>query len=206
MLFWKGFLAGVFALAIGIVAIVQLERLLPPQVLGHTRYRVATAESLSAVDNLGKVFMKKTAAAMFERMQISAKKDGILLVPLSGFRDYNKQSDLFFHGARNKSESKALRSHVCAPPGFSEHHTGYSVDIGDGAYDDQNLELTFKQTAAFRWMKKNAGQYHFELSFPTDQKNPRIAYEPWHWRYVGDLASFKTFFYSRMFPAWFRAK
>lgn len=206
MLFWKGFLAGIFALAFGLIAVDQLGNLLPKQVLGHSRYQVAAADSLAAVDGVGKVLLRHAAAGMFGRMQESAKKDGILLVPLSGFRDYNKQNELFFQGAMNKGESKALRSHVCAPPGFSEHHTGYSIDVGDGSYQDQNLELTFKHTAAFRWMQKHAGRYHYELSFSTDRGNGRIAYEPWHWRYVGDFASFKTFFYNRMLPAWILAR
>lgn len=206
MRFWQGFITGVFALAIGLGAVELAGRLLPKQVLGHTRYQTAATESLAAIDGVGKVLLQRAAADMFARMQVSAKKDGILLVPLSGFRNYKKQHDLFFQGAKFKGESKASRSHVCAPPGYSEHHTGYSVDVGDGSFQNQNLELTFKQTAAFRWMLKNAGRFHFELSFPKERKHSQIAYEPWHWRFVGDLASFKTFFYSRMLPAWFLAK
>ncbi len=181
---------------------------MPRQVLGHLRYQAADPQSLLAVEDMGKVYLRKAAAKMFLAMQEKAKKDGVYLVPMSGFRDYQRQHDLFFHGAKLKNQSKEARSLVCAPPGYSEHHTGYSLDIGDGAYvgDGYEIDATFKTTASYRWLIRNAGHFHFEMSFPEDKKKRRIAYEPWHWRFVGDLHSFKTFFYDRVIPKWVAEK
>ena len=206
--FWRGFLAGVTVVAAGLVVVRSLESFMPKQVLGHLRYQAADPSSLLPVEDMGRVFLREAAAKMFLSMQAKAKKDGVYLVPMSGFRDYRRQHDLFFHGARLKNQSKEKRSLVCAPPGYSEHHTGYSLDIGDGAFvgEVKEIDATFKDTLSYKWLVKNAGRYHFEMSFPENKNKRRIAYEPWHWRYVGDLHSFKTFFYDRVIPKWVAAK
>jgi len=82
---------------------------------------------------------------------------------------------------------------VSAPPGHSEHHTGYAVDIGDGNNPSTNLQESFENTAAYRWLEANASRYSFELSFPRDNLQG-ISYEPWHWRFVGDRHSLETFY------------
>ena len=85
------------------------------------------------------------------------------------------------------------RAEVSAPPGYSEHHTGYAVDIGDGRTPATNLNTNFENTAAFKWLEENAAYYSFELSFPKG--NPQgVSYEPWHWRFVGDPDSLETFY------------
>lgn len=58
------------------------------------------------------------------------------------------------------------------------------------------LELRFKDTTAFKWLKRHAARYRFEMSFPSAGRR-EVAHEPWHWRYVGDLSSFETFFPAR---------
>ncbi len=206
--FWRGFLAGIAVVAAGLVFVKSIEFFMPKQVLGHLSYQAADPKSLLPVEEMGRVYLREAAAKMFLAMQARAKKDGVYLVPMSGFRDYRRQHDLFFHGARLKNQSKAERSLVCAPPGFSEHHTGYSLDIGDGAFvgEVNEVDSTFKDTASYRWLVKNAGRYDFEMSFPEDKNKRRIAYEPWHWRYVGDLHSFQTFFYDRVIPKWVSSK
>ena len=88
------------------------------------------------------------------------------------------------------------RAAVSAPPGYSEHHTGYAIDIGDADVPATNLSPDFENTAAFKWLRENAAYFSFELSFPRD--NPQnIMYEPWHWRFVGDRHSLETFYKAR---------
>ena len=55
----------------------------------------------------------------------------------------------------------------------SEHHTGLAVDIsgGDAMYD---------------WLAENCWEYGFILRYPEDKTSiTGIAFEPWHFRYVG---------------------
>ena len=83
-----------------------------------------------------------------------------------------------------------------APPGHSEHHTGYALDIGEAGNGATDLSEQFEKTAAFAWLQKNAPYYSFELSFPKDNQQG-VSYEPWHWRYVGDQASLELFHRAR---------
>ena len=103
---------------------------------------------------------------------------------------------MFFTIKAERSESPTARAEVSAPPGYSEHHTGYAVDLGDGSRPSTHVEVTFETTPAFAWLQANARRYNFEMSFPRD--NPQnIHYEPWHWRFVGDTASLETFYQDR---------
>lgn len=130
------------------------------------------------------VSLSPPAAQSFQAMQRAAAIEGVSLVPLSGFRDRQTQRSLFFDGAAERGQSLEQRARVSAPPGFSEHHTGYAIDIGDANAPGSHLQVSFQDTAAGRWLLANAGEFGFELSFPPS--HPCVNYEPWHWRWVGD--------------------
>ncbi len=162
-------------------------------VLGHLPYEQAKPSELVPITADGSIRLKKSAATEFKKMQSSARREGIILTAISGFRDEATQQYLFFEVKKNRRQDTSTRAEVSAPPGYSEHHTGYAIDIGDGKVPATNLNTNFEKTSAFRWLEKNAARYSFELSFPRD--NPQgISYEPWHWRYVGDRHSLETFY------------
>jgi D-alanyl-D-alanine carboxypeptidase len=117
------------------------------------------------------------AAAAWREMRAAAARDGIVLLPLSGFRSVARQAVLIRKKlAAGESIEEILR--LVAAPGYSEHHTGRALDIGSP--DDIALDEEFARTAAFRWLRRHAGEFGFQLSFP--RRNPHgIAYEPWHW-------------------------
>lgn len=168
-------------------------------VLGHLPYEQAPTESLKPVSADGRIRLREKAAERFLAMQAAARRDGVLLVPLSGFRTVGEQEYLFFEVKRQRNQDARQRAEVSAPPGHSEHHTGYAIDIGDARVPATNLLQAFEKTQAFIWLEKNAAQYSFELSFPPD--NPQgIAYEPWHWRFVGDRHSLETFYRAQRLP------
>ncbi|KAK3286972.1 hypothetical protein CYMTET_5497 [Cymbomonas tetramitiformis] len=52
--------------------------------------------------------------------------------------------------------------------------------------------MNFEHTRAGRWLRENAVRYHFEMSFPRDNPDG-VAYEPWHYRFMGDTTSLKLF-------------
>ncbi|ACB52353.1 carboxypeptidase [Crocosphaera subtropica ATCC 51142] len=162
-------------------------------ILGHLPYEEADPDQLKAVTNDGRIKLRKKAADSFLKMQRDARANGIILTPISGFRTVEQQEYLFFEIKRQRNQDTRKRAEVSAPPKYSEHHTGYAIDIGDGQVPATNLTENFEQTPAFRWLENNAAKYSFELSFPRN--NPQgISYEPWHWRYVGDADSLKTFY------------
>ncbi|MGD1905711.1 MAG: D-alanyl-D-alanine carboxypeptidase family protein [Leptolyngbyaceae cyanobacterium] len=164
--------------------------------LGHRAYDEASVNSLVSVPSAPHVQLQPAAAAAVEAMVIAAQADGINLQPLSGFRSHADQQYLFFQIKADLGESALVRAEVSAPPGYSEHHTGYAVDFGDGNVPHSHVQTSFERTPAFRWLVQNAPRYNFELSFPKAE-DAAVAYEPWHWRFVGDTDSLETFYQGR---------
>lgn len=123
----------------------------------------------------------------------AARAVGVILVPISGFRSVQQQQHVYFDIQAQRGQTVKQRAEVSAPPGYSEHHTGYAVDIGDGTTPATNLSPNFEKTRAFRWLNANAARFHFEMSFPKDNLQG-VSYEPWHWRFVGDRHSLETFY------------
>lgn len=161
--------------------------------LGHLPYDVAAESKLAPVTADSSLKMRPAAAKKFQEMQAAAKADGVSLILLSAFRDVQTQEQLFFGVKEQRVQNATTRAEVSAPPGYSEHHTGYAVDLGDGQVPATNLEIDFDQTPAFRWLQQNALKYSFEMSFPPDNIQG-VSYEPWHWRFVGDRDSLETFY------------
>lgn len=161
--------------------------------LGHRRYAEADPSTLVAIDDTGEHKLQEPAATAFLRMQDAAQADGVSLLPLSAYRSIEDQQYLFFDVKSIRGQDSSTRAEVSAPPGYSEHHTGYALDIGDGTDPESNLSTSFEETEAFRWLQENASHYSFELSFlPNNEQG--IAYEPWHWRYVGNQESLELFY------------
>jgi zinc D-Ala-D-Ala carboxypeptidase len=165
-------------------------------VLGHLPYQEAPESELKPITPDGRIRMRQAAAEDFLQMQASAREAGVILTSISGFRSVQEQNRLFFEIKQQRNQEARKRAEVSAPPGYSEHHTGYAIDIGDGRSPGTNLSVSFEKTAAFQWLQNNANRYSFELSFPLN--NPQgVSYEPWHWRYVGDRDSLETFYKAR---------
>ncbi|QLE55769.1 D-alanyl-D-alanine carboxypeptidase family protein [Nostoc sp. TCL26-01] len=167
-------------------------------VLGHLAYSEAPESELAPISIDGRIRLRKTAAQRFQAMAQAARSAGVILVPISGFRSVKEQEQLFFAIGAQRNQTPAQRAALSAPPGHSEHHTGYAVDIGDGNVPATNLVDTFEKTKAFQWLQANAARFGFEMSFTRDNAQG-VSYEPWHWRFVGDRSSLETFYKARNF-------
>jgi D-alanyl-D-alanine carboxypeptidase len=161
--------------------------------LGHFEYAQAPESELTPITGDGKIRMRKSAAVKFQDMVAAARSAEVNLVPISGFRSIEEQKQLFFGVGAQRNQTPAERAALSAPPGHSEHHTGYAVDIGDGEVPATNLQANFDNTKAYQWLQANAARFSFELSFPKDNLQG-VSYEPWHWRFVGDTDSLETFY------------
>ncbi|MBW4552314.1 MAG: D-alanyl-D-alanine carboxypeptidase family protein [Aphanocapsa sp. GSE-SYN-MK-11-07L] len=168
----------------------------PDILLGHFAYKEAPQTDLKSITPDGRVKLRAAAAQKFMAMVASAQSAGVVLLPLSGYRSIQDQNYLFFDVKAERGQVTTERAQVSAPPGHSEHHTGYAIDIGDGSQPDTHLKPSFETSAAFRWLAANAAYYSFELSFPAHNQQG-VSYEPWHWRYVGNQDSLKTFYKAR---------
>ncbi|MEL6158144.1 MAG: M15 family metallopeptidase [Cyanobacteria bacterium J06627_32] len=144
-------------------------------------------------------FLDFEAAQAFIDMSAAARRAGIGLIPISGFRTIDHQAALFDEQVE-KQGGEATAAQVSAPPGHSEHHTGYAIDIGDATRPDADIKHAFELTPAYAWLLGNAHVYGFELSFPRDNQQG-VSFEPWHWRFVGSEQAKAAFTYSRsLFP------
>lgn len=104
---------------------------------------------------------------------------------ISGYRSAQRQADIFDQKTKLYGR-KYAKAHV-QKPYESEHQTGLAVDLSvfhqkDGTSED------FDGTGKYAWFAENCHKYGFILRYPEDKKKiTGIAYEPWHFRYVGVL-------------------
>ncbi len=160
------------------------------RLLGHFPYPEAPPRLLVA---LGPgLQLRPEAAAALIAMQQAAAGDGVDLQVLSAFRSIDLQSSLFFDIKAERNQNARTRAKVSAPPGYSEHSTGYAVDLGDGGQPGTNLSQNFENTPAYQWLSQHAGRYHFTLSFPKGNQQG-VSYEPWHWRFEGSSEALQLF-------------
>ena len=158
--------------------------------LGHLPYPEASKDELILFSP--GIYVHKDIYANFKEMQFLAAQRGISLQLLSGYRSIDLQRDIFYENKSIRNQTAIERSRDSAPPGYSEHSTGYAIDVGDGNYPNTHFEVEFEQTPAFKFMKRFASKYHFVLSFPPNNKQG-VTYEPWHWRYEGTIKALRKF-------------
>ena len=159
------------------------------RVLGHFPYQETGYENLIEIQP--NILVHKGMYNSLKKMQEDAEKDGVYLVFLSGFRSIKLQRQIFYSLKSIRNQNASERARVSAPPGYSEHSTGFAIDIGDAYVREADFEESFENTNAFQWLKNNAAKYHFRLSF--DKKQTSVDYEPWHWRYEGSIEALKIF-------------
>ncbi|WP_288249263.1 D-alanyl-D-alanine carboxypeptidase family protein [uncultured Prochlorococcus sp.] len=159
------------------------------RILGHLPYAEIPKEKLVLIEPNIEVHIDMRDSLL--KMREEAKKDAIYLVFLSGYRSINLQNEIFYSLKSIRNQEAAERARVSAPPGYSEHSTGFAIDIGDATQRETDFETEFENTDAFKWLIKNAAKFHFKLSF--NKNNKYIDYEPWHWRYEGSIEALKVF-------------
>lgn len=130
--------------------------------------------------------LDRKVAEHYEEMYNAALKDGVELVPCSGYRSYERQeinynNKVAFYESQGYShkDAKVKAATIIMPPGSSEHNLGYAMDI-------VCVDEWFEDTAEFKWLTENAADYGFIMRYPKDKQDiTKVIYEPWHWRYVG---------------------
>jgi D-alanyl-D-alanine carboxypeptidase len=109
---------------------------------------------------------------------------------ISGYRSYSEQT-LAFEKWQQLYPDRAPA--ISAQPGHSEHQLGTAVDFSTAEmvelYGDF-FNVRFSRTAEGQWLLEHAVEYGFTLSYPAEAvEETGYAWEPWHYRYVGDLAA-----------------
>jgi D-alanyl-D-alanine carboxypeptidase len=169
-----------------ILALVNKEQSLPvtykPNDLVVPRVPFSFAET-----NVEKRYMRVEAAKALEALFAAARKKGIQLVAVSGYRSYERQKELFSEEVKEKGKEKAI--HAVALPGQSEHQTGLAMDITSPTVE-YKLTTAFGETKEGKWVALHAHEYGFIIRYPKGKEMiTGYQYEPWHLRYVGKKAA-----------------
>ncbi len=134
-----------------------------------------------------KSYMRKEAAGALEKLFALAEKDGITLQAVSGFRSQAYQRSVYQNNV--KVNGKEQTDRVSARPGHSEHQTGLTMDVSASSVGD-TLEQSFGTTKEGKWLAENAHRAGFIIRYLKGKESiTGYSYEPWHIRYVGDIAN-----------------
>ena len=118
-----------------------------------------------------------SARASFLRMQADAKAQGLNIFPISAYRSYSYQKQVYAGWVKMYGTDADL---ISARPGHSEHQLGLAIDVNSAEY-------AFAETAEGKWLKEHCAEYGFILRYPSHaaRQYTGYSYEPWHIRYVG---------------------
>ncbi len=121
--------------------------------------------------------LRREVAEAFVKMADAARSEGLVLMNISGYRSYSLQGWLYNNYAAQ--DGYELADTYSSRPGYSEHQAGLATDIN-------SVEVSFANTAEFRWLQAHAAEYGFILRYPDGLEYiTGFSYEPWHYRYVG---------------------
>lgn len=127
--------------------------------------------------------LNSTTAAAAERMFAAAAKAGVVMTLASGYRSFVTQTSTYNGYVATRGQAEA--DTASARPGFSEHQTGWSFDIGDGG-GACSFQPCFAEQPAAVWAKANAHRFGFIVRYPwMYHETTGYYYESWHLRYIG---------------------
>lgn len=127
--------------------------------------------------------MRREAAVALEKLFTGAKKDGISLAGVSGYRSESRQTTLYNNYVKRDGVKAA--DTYSARPGHSEHQTGLTIDVS-GITGKCAAESCFAGTKEAKWLAKHAHEYGFVVRYPEGKDSiTGYKYEPWHIRFVG---------------------
>lgn len=114
----------------------------------------------------------------------AAQADGVRIVTSSGYRSYEGQV-----AARRSVETRRGFAHAerySARPGFSEHQTGFALDVDSGSQPSCNYQTCFARTPEGVWLTEHAADFGFVVRY-TEENTAVTGYAPegWHLRWVG---------------------
>ena len=134
------------------------------------------------------VKISKRIVPDLKKLLEAAKKDGIALKVVSGYRSYEYQDALFKKYVRSEikknprltvKQARAKANSFSAEAGHSEHQLGTVVDVLSA---ENKFQFSSDPSLAYvGWLEKHASRYNFKISYPKDSKE--YIYEPWHIRW-----------------------
>ncbi|MEM9805197.1 MAG: D-alanyl-D-alanine carboxypeptidase family protein [Cyanobacteria bacterium P01_D01_bin.56] len=138
-------------------------------------YAEAHPDTLANLLDDGSIQAQPEVVEAFWAMTAAAQNEGVDLLPLAGYISLTEQRKQL---KKRTDTDLDIRQWLKQ----SDYHSGYALAIGDKNADEStDWDISFERTDGYRWLKRYAQNYGFELSYP--QGNPAGEQEPWHWRY-----------------------
>ena len=148
--------------------------------------------------------MAPDAAEAWIAMRQSAARAGITMSVVSAYRSSATQRFLFMNKLNTQGQIRIGRPYTTGEiaggaadaaidavlrlssiPGYSRHHSGYTIDVGDGSGFS-----AFANTPAYRWLSAdnyaNARRFGFIPSYPDGAGPQGPEPEPWEFVWVGE--------------------
>ncbi|MDP2339549.1 MAG: D-alanyl-D-alanine carboxypeptidase family protein [Deltaproteobacteria bacterium] len=122
-------------------------------------YRSGTRFSINVVKVDAKPVEVETANA-YIAMQDAARRDGVNLRVVSGFRTNAEQQ--YLYGCYVNCNCNSCN--LAARPGNSNHQSGHALDLNSS------------ESGVSNWLNRNGGRFGFSRTVPS---------EPWHWEWWG---------------------
>lgn len=133
-------------------------------------------KTYSLPSTYGNGLTKETQNA-FDEMAAAATLEGLKIWLSSGYRSYSTQNRIYNNYVKRDGKDKA--DTYSARPGHSEHQSGLAFDVNQ-------INDTFNNSAEAIWLSDNCYKYGFILRYPQGKSDiTGYKYESWHFRYVG---------------------
>lgn len=133
--------------------------------------------------------LQQKAYEGWSELSSNASKDNVGLKIIAGYRSADDQRTIFLSRLSNQyNPSDAQISNVLvttAPPGYSRHHTGYTIDLSCNSAP----YARFETTQCFTWLSQNnyenAKKAGWIPSYPLGATNQGPEPESWEYVWVG---------------------
>ena len=146
---------------------------------------VSDTSLLVTVD--GQYYLQPAAADAWHRLKqvVAAAQLGMYL--RSAYRDYDEQRRLLLARLNGRYDDASIQTVLaqCAPPGYSKHHSGYTIDIAEWPEGPRFIETdlyTYLSHNDFAVIKSCS----FAPSYPADSPPQGPEPEAWEFVYCGD--------------------
>lgn len=158
-------------------------------------YKIRSAPIVDAFVSISPEYkLQQKAYKDYVDFREASVKAGVPIELTAAYRSAEDQKNIFLSrlGSTNPSDEQIIKTlETTAPPGYSRHHTGYTIDIAC----TNNKYQQFHTTPCFSWISAdnytNAKKHGWIPSYPegTGKQGPEP--EAWEYVWVGKDATYE---------------
>ena len=163
---------------------VVVDKLRP---LNPQNYAAPDLVSLPVINANPSKLRQEASDALVVMFNAYTAETGLKMASQSAYRSYAAQVSIYNSNVGRLGQVGA--DLASARGGFSEHQTGLALDIA-ASPANCTLNQCFADTPQGQWLAANSWQYGWILRYPNGYTDiTGYQFEPWHYRYIGVLAS-----------------